>query len=321
MSQRILVTSASGFVGQALTRYLLGQSASIICPTRQPLAWQSHGLDNPIIRDLSDTTDWSASLVGVDAVVHCAARVHVMQESAADPLSLFRQINVDATVHLAQQAAAAGVKRFIFLSSVKVNGESTLAGQPFRESDIPAPQDPYGMSKMEAEAALLELGRNTGMAVTIIRPPLIYGPGVKANFLSMMRWVQKGIPLPLGSIHNQRSFVYLGNLISLIVCCLQHPNAAQEVFLVSDGQDLSTTGLLRHCAHALQVTTRLLPIPASLLTLAARLIGRQAVADRLCGSLQVDISKARQQLGWTPPYTVVQGLRDTATTRSSSSHV
>ncbi|MFZ6771211.1 UDP-glucose 4-epimerase family protein [Undibacterium sp. SXout7W] len=321
MNQRILLTGASGFVGQALAKHLLQQSINLVCPTRRLLSWQSETMFNPVMGDLNATTDWSAWLTDVDAVVHCAARVHVMQESAADPLSLFRQINVDASLRLAQQAAAAGVRRFIFLSSVKVNGEATAPGHPFRESDMAAPQDPYGMSKLEAETALLALGRSTGMAVTIIRPPLIYGPGVKANFLSMMRWVQKGIPLPLGSIHNQRSFVYLDNLLSLISCCLQHPGAAQEVFLVSDGQDVSTTELLQHCATALQVPSRLLPVPATLLNLAARLLGRQSIADRLCGSLQVDISKAHRLLGWTPPYTVDQGLRATAITLSSSSHV
>jgi nucleoside-diphosphate-sugar epimerase len=250
-------------------------------------------------------------LQGVATVIHCAARVHVIQETATDPLQLFRQVNVEATLNLARQAAEAGVRQFIFLSSVKVNGEQTEAGQPYTEASQPQPEDPYGISKWEAETALLQLAQQTGMAVTIIRPPLVYGPGVKANFLSMLRWVKRGIPLPLASTTNKRSFVYLENLVSLVLACIGHPAAANQVFLAADGQDLSTTELLRQAAAALQVPSRLLPCPPALLSLAARLAGKSSAAQRLLQSLQVDAAKARSLLGWAPPFTVEQGLRAT----------
>ena len=312
MKQQILLTGASGFVGQAIARACLAQDVALICPSRRPLAWQDADMRNPIVSDMSADTDWSAHLQGVGIVIHSAARVHVMQETASDPLAQFRAVNVDASLQLARQAAAAGLKQFIYLSSVKVNGEATEPGHPFTADDMPKPQDAYGISKQEAELALLQLASETGMAVTIIRPPLVYGPGVKANFLSMLRMVRRGLPLPLGSIHNQRSFVYLGNLVDLVLHCRLHEAARNQVFLVSDGRDLSTTELLHLCAQALQVKSRLLPFPAGLLTLAASILGKKNVADRLCQSLQVDISKTRKQLAWSPPYTVEQGLQATA---------
>ncbi|MFZ6731691.1 UDP-glucose 4-epimerase family protein [Undibacterium sp. Ji42W] len=311
MKQQILLTGASGFVGQAIARACLCQNITLICPSRRPLDWQSADMHNPIVSDMKADTDWSAHLQGVDIVIHSAARVHVMQETASDPLAQFRAVNVDASLQLARQAAAAGVKQFIYLSSVKVNGEATLPGHPYTADDQPLPQDAYGISKMEAEQALLQLAQATGMAVTIIRPPLVYGPGVKANFLSMLRMVRRGLPLPLGSIRNQRSFVYLGNLVDLVLHCRLHEAARNQVFLASDGSDLSTTELLRLCAQALQVKSRLLPFPAALLTLAASMLRKKNVADRLCQSLQVDISKTRKLLAWSPPYTVEQGLQAT----------
>jgi UDP-glucose 4-epimerase len=262
---------------------------------------------------LAPSTDWSTALNGVSVVVHCAARVHVMRDTSVDPLEEFRRVNVQGTLNLARQAAAAGVRRFVFVSSIKVNGEATQPGCPFTADDILAPLDPYGVSKMEAEQALREIVRQTGMEVVIIRPPLVYGPGVKANFAAMMRWLQRGVPLPLGAIHNQRSLVALDNLVDLIMTCIKHPAAANQTFLVSDGEDASTTELLRRMGQAMGHPARLLPVPASWLKLAAGLIDKRDVAQRLCGSLQVDISKTRELLGWVPPVSLDEGLRRAAT--------
>ena len=256
--------------------------------------------------------NWSVALQGVDAVIHLAARVHVMNDIASDPLTEFRKVNVDGTLNLARQAAQARVRRFIFISSIKVNGEATQAGRPFTADDMVNPQDPYAVSKLEAEQGLLKIARETGMEVVIIRPPLVYGAGVKANFLSMMRAVKSGLPLPLGAIDNRRSLVYVENLVSLILKCIEHPAAANQVFLAADGEDLSTTGLLLACAKALGVKARLLPVPQKLIELGAALIGKRNVAQRLCGNLQIDISKARSLLGWEPPFSVADGLKKTA---------
>lgn len=264
------------------------------------------------VADLAADTDWSAAVAGIDTVIHCAARVHVMEDTASDPLTEFRRVNVDATLALARQAQEAGVRRFIFISSIKVNGEMTQAGHPFTADDAPAPIDPYGVSKMEAEQALLEIARTGRMDVVIIRPVLVYGPGVKANFLSMLRWLDKSVPLPLGGIEgNRRSLVALDNLVDLIVTCRSHPAAAGQIFLVSDGEDLSTTALLRRLGKALGKTPTLLPVPASWLMRAARLLGKPGIAQRLCGSLQVDIEKNRKLLGWTPPISVDDALKAT----------
>jgi nucleoside-diphosphate-sugar epimerase len=257
-------------------------------------------------------TDWSEALQGVQSIVHLAARVHVMRDTEADPLAAFRKANVDATMNLVRQAVQHGVRRVVFLSSIKVNGESTQEGKPIAADDSPAPTDPYGISKREAEDAILQLGRETGMEIVVIRPPLVYGPGVKANFQAMMRWLSRGVPLPLGAIHNRRMLVGIDNLVDLIATCLEHPAAAGEIFLAGDGEDLSTTDLLRRLARALDVPARLIPVPAWMLESGAALLGKRAVAQRLCGSLQVDISKARRLLGWTPPVSVDEGLRRTA---------
>jgi UDP-glucose 4-epimerase len=251
-------------------------------------------------------------LVGITTVVHLAARVHVMRDTEAYPLAAFRVVNVVETLSLARQAAAAGVRRFVFISSVKVNGETTQPGHPFTADDAPAPLDPYGISKMEAEQGLRQIAAETGMEVVIIRPPLVYGPGVKANFSAMMRWLQRGVPLPLGAIDNQRSLVALDNLVDLIITCISHPAAANQTFLVSDGEDVSTSELLRRMGRAMGRPARLLPVPAGLLKLAATLAGRRDMAQRLCGSLQVDIEKTRQLLGWSPPLTLDQGLKKAA---------
>jgi len=264
------------------------------------------------VGEINGATDWGSALRDVNAVIHLAARVHIMHDTAADPLTAFRAINVEGTLNLARQAAAAGVIRFVFVSSVKVNGEATLPGQPFTADDVPAPLDAYGVSKMEAEQGLREMALETGMEVVIIRPPLVYGPGVKANFAAMMRWLRRGVPLPLGAIHNQRSLVALDNLVDLIVTCLTHPAAANQTFLVSDGEDVSTTELLRRMGQAMGRSARLIPVPASWLKLTAALVRKQDVAQRLCGSLQVDIEKTRRLLDWTPPLSLDEGLRKAA---------
>ncbi len=305
------MTGANGFVGNFLCEELKDNGYTVFTATRTVNALNSD-FAQCIIGSVNGNTDWSSCLNAIDLVIHLAARVHVMNDTSADPLAEFRQVNVDGTLNLARQAARAGVKRFIFVSSVKVNGEQTETAKPFTEDTVPNPQDAYGISKFEAERGLLKIAQETGMEVVIIRPPLVYGAGVKANFASMMRAVKRGIPLPLGAIHNQRSFVYVGNLVSMMMCCIDHPAAANQVFLVSDGHDLSTTELLRACASALGVSARLLPVPQKLLELGAAVLGKHAVAQRLCGNLQVDISKARSLLGWTPPFSVAEGLKATA---------
>ncbi|QEY62234.1 SDR family oxidoreductase [Metapseudomonas lalkuanensis] len=310
---RILLTGASGFIGSALlVRISMAADFQLTVATRRPLSDLSPEVKSRLVPSLDAEADWRPALSGVDVVIHAAARVHVMNERSDDPLAEFRKVNVDGTMCLARQSAAAGVRRFIFLSSIKVNGEWTSSGSPFIADAKPAPSDPYGVSKMEAEQALKDLASETGMEIVIIRPPLVYGPGVRANFLSMMRWLYKGIPLPFGAINNRRSLVALDNLVDLILACVRHPGAANQTFLVSDGEDLSTTQLLRRMGASLGRPARLLPIPEHLLSIAARLLGRKALAQRLCGSLQVDISKTRELLSWSPPVSVEQALNQTA---------
>jgi nucleoside-diphosphate-sugar epimerase len=301
-----LVTGASGFVGQALVQQLARNNIPVRSAFRA-----SDGVSGSSIAvgDIGPDTHWAPALEGCDRVVHLAARVHVMNDKAIDQLTEFRRINVDGTLNLALQAAAAGVRRFVYLSSVKVNGESTSPGRAFTEADAPNPQDAYGQSKHEAEQGLRQLSADTGMEVVIIRPPLVYGPGVKANFAALMRAVQRGWPLPLGAVHNQRSLVALSNLVDFIITCITHPQAANQTFLVSDGQDLSTTELVRGMAQAAGVPARLLPMPVWALQAGASLLGKGDAVQRLCGNLQVDMSKARSLLGWVPPVSVEEGLR------------
>ena len=310
----ILVTGATGFVGNAVVQRLLAEDQSrglALALRRDDRRWTDRVLSH-VVGDLEPTTDWTVALGGVSVVVHCAARVHVMIDSSTNPLEEFRRVNVAGTLNLAHQAAAAGVRRFVFVSSIKVNGEATHLGSAFEADDAPGPLDAYGTSKMEAEQGLRKLSAKTGMQVVIIRPPLVYGPGVKANFATMMRWLQRGVPLPLGAIHNQRSLVALDNLVDLIVTCLTHPAAANQTFLVSDGEDVSTKELLRRMGRAMGRPARLIPVPASWLKLAAAIIGKADVAQRLCGSLQVDIEKTRRLLGWSPPVSLDEGLRRAA---------
>ncbi|MEA1988829.1 MAG: SDR family oxidoreductase [Pseudomonadota bacterium] len=264
-------------------------------------------------RDLS--TALKMTLTDIDVVVHVAARAHIMREELADPLAEYREVNRDATLSLARLAADAGVKRFVFVSSIKVNGEFTRPGNPFLPDDKYIPTDPYGLSKYEAEQGLLNIAEETGMEVVIIRPPLVYGPGVKANFASMMNWVNKGIPLPFGAIHNQRSLVALDNLVDFMALCADReksPKAANQVFLISDGEDVSTTQLLQKVANAFNKKARLLSIPVGLMTFMAKLLGKGDVANRLFGSLQVDSSKARDLLDWKPVITMDEQLKKIA---------
>jgi nucleoside-diphosphate-sugar epimerase len=305
---KVLVTGVNGFVGRELKQRLNVTSGfKAIGSVRRAAGLKSATFVE--VGDLTAQTDWSLSLADADAVVHLAARVHVMHDTSTDPLTAFRKVNVDGTLNLARQSAVAGVKRFVFISSVKVNGESTQPGQAFIEVDTPNPHDAYGQSKLEAEEGLRQISAETGIEVVIIRPPLVYGPGVKANFAALMRAVQKGYPLPLGAVHNQRSLVALDNLVDFIITCISHPLAANQTFVVSDGQDLSTTELLKGMAKAAGVPSRLLPIPVWALQAAASVLGKGEVIQRLCGSLQVDISKARNLLGWVPPISVEEGLR------------
>ena len=366
--ETFLVTGATGFVGRAVVRQLantVGAQRVVAAvrgaactpglpdalPNALPTAADASGPGWPdgikviTVGDLDSTTDWSAALAGVTTIIHCAARVHVMTDSSADPLLLYRRVNVEGTLALAQQAAAAGVKRLVFVSSIKVNGEATgahtgrvvhcagdLVAAPgkteaasakaattsgeidiafaFSEATPPAPVDAYGVSKLEAEQALFALGRETGLEIVVVRPPLVYGPGVKANFQTLITVVRKGIPLPLAAVrHNRRSLIALDNLANLLITCARHPLAANQVFLASDGEDLSTAELLQRLARAMGKPTRLFYVPEWILSFSARVLGKQQATQRLLGSLQVDSSKARNLLGWVPPVSVDEGLR------------
>lgn len=308
MAIRLLITGATGLVGKAVSEQAAHHSLSVIGALRVSVEVPSC-IEPFVVGEINGLTGWGNALRNVNILVHIAARVHVMNDTETDPLTAFRAVNVDGTLNLARQSAEAGVKRFVFISSVKVNGESTSSAQAFKETDTSNPQDAYGQSKHEAEVGLRQISAETGMEVVIIRPPLVYGPGVKANFAALMRAVQKGWPLPLGAVHNQRSLVALDNLVDFIITCINHPHAANQTFLVSDGQDLSTTKLLQGMAKAAGVPSRLLPIPVWALQTAASVLGKGDVIQRLCGNLQVDISKARNLLGWTPPISVEEGLR------------
>lgn len=305
----ILVTGGNGFVGTAMLARLNRDGVETRACTRRrdvQLPADGHAVQ---IDGLTARTDWQAALDGVEIVVHLAARVHVMNDEAENALAEFRRINVDGTLNLARQAAAAGVGRFVFISSIKVNGEATRPDRPFFADDPAAPLDPYGISKMEAEMGLREIAATSAMEIVIIRPPLVYGPGVKANFSALARAVQRGWPLPLGRVNNRRSLVGLDNLVDFIATCTTHPRAANQAFLVSDGRDLSTTQLVRSMAQAAGANARLLPVPVWAVEAGAALLGKGDMARRLCGNLQVDISKARSLLDWVPPVSVEEGLR------------
>jgi len=311
---KVLISGASGFIGRPLCAELLRQGQSVRAAVR--LA-RSENLpvehaETVSIGEINNETDWTEALLDIKVVVHLAARVHVMKDNAVDPLDELRKVNVDGAWNFARQACDAGVQRFIFISSIKVNGESSPLGRPYKPEDRPAPIDCYGISKCEAEDALRQLADETGMEVVIIRPPLVYGPGVKANFHRMMHWLNKEIPLPLGAIHNKRSFVALDNLIDLIATCIDHPAAANQTFLAGDGEDLSTTELLQRLGEALGKPAKLFSLPIRMLKVGALLLGKRDMAQRLCNSLQVDITKAHDLLGWRPPVTVDEALKKTA---------
>lgn len=311
---KLLLTGASGFVGGAVlaASQSRGMSVRSVFRSDAPVA---EG-DAVTVSSLAADTDWSVAVSNIDVVIHCAARVHVMHDVEVDPLMAFRAVNVDGTLNFARQSAFAGVKRFVFVSTVKVNGEGTQPGIPYTAQDAPAPEDAYGVSKAEAEAGLRLLSDETGMEVVIIRPPLVYGPGVKGNFSSLLRWVARGLPLPLGSATtNRRSLVSLDNLVDLILTCVDHPMAANQTLLVSDGEDLSTADLLRRIGKALNRRARLIPVPVSVLITASSLLGKSSIAQRLLGSLQVDISKTCTLLNWKPPVSVDEGLRRAAQQR------
>ena len=309
MTQRVLVTGGQGFVGKALAFDASSKGFNVRVSTRQAVNISHSNFELSQVTDIGLTTDWSAALQDVDSLVHCAGRAHVMKDAVADPLAAFRTVNFDGTLNLAQQAVKAGVKRFLFISSIGVNGSRNSAGKPFFETSEPNPHNAYALSKWEAEQGLLQIAAKTGLEVVIIRPPLVYGRNAPGNFGSLMRAVQRGWPLPLGAVHNQRSLVALDNLVDFIVTCITHPRAANQTFLVSDGQDLSTTELVRGMAQAAGVPARLLPVPVWALQAGATFLGKGESVQRLCGNLKVDISKARSLLGWIPLVTVEEGLR------------
>ena len=306
---RVLVTGATGFVGRAVCTELKQRNYDVSRAVRRHPGLAGTYFE---LGDIGPATQWLGALKDVDVVIHLAARVHVIHEEAGHPLKEFRKINVVGTESLAKAAAESGIKRFVFVSSIGVNGAQTVLGRLFSETGNPNPHNAYALSKWEAEQGLLRIAAETGMEVVIIRPPLVYGPNAPGNFGSLMRWLKRGVPLPLGAIHNQRSLVALDNLVDLIVTCLTHPAAANQTFLVSDGQDVSTTELLRRMGRAMGCPARLVPVPVSWLKLAATLVGKPDVAQRLCSSLQVDIAKTRDLLGWRPPLSLDEGLKKAA---------
>ena len=310
-----LVTGATGFLGRKVCSELLlrkHEIRGIARPSSLARLLTSLRRHYRTVENIEADTDWSDEVSGIDSIIHCAARAHVMEEKNAVALAAYRAVNVEGTKNLAEQAVAAGVKRFIFLSSIKVNGERTISRSRFTSEDNAFPEDAYGISKWEAEQALYEVSARTGLEIVVIRPPLVYGPRVKGNFRSMLRWLSQGIPLPLDAIDNQRSLVGIDNLIDLIITCIDHPAAANQTFLVSDDEDLSTTELLRRMSKALGKPAQFVPVPPSLLAFGAKLIGKQDIAQRLLGNLQVDISHTKKALDWTPTVSVVEGLRRTA---------
>ena len=306
---KVLVTGAGGFVGRMLCKELSHRGYQVRAAMRAHGQLSANG-ETAIVGNIDAGTKWADALRGVDTVIHLAARVHVMKDKAADPLTEFLKVNLYGTSNLAQQAAGAGVKRLVYVSSVKVNGETTDA-RPFAETDEPDPQDPYAISKLQAEQVLQRISGETGLEVVIVRPPLVYGAGVKGNFLRLLAAIDRGIPLPLAGAHNLRSLVYVGNLVDALIVCASHPAAAGQTYLVRDGEDVSTAILVEKLSRALGRDSRLFGLPPGLLRAAATLLGRAEQMDRLFGSLRVNDQKIRGELGWVPPYSMEQGLRAT----------
>ena len=305
----ILITGVTGFLGSNLLDKLDNDKVKLLIRNKSSFFVSNKCYEGVI----NSTATYTEALQDVDCIIHCAARVHVMKDASVNPIDEYREVNTAGTLNLARQAVEAGVKRFIFISSIKVNGEGTQIGSPFKATDKPNPQDPYGQSKAEAEEQLLALANETGLEVVIIRPTLVYGAGVKANFASLMKLVAKGLPLPFGSITvNRRSLVSVYNLVDLIVTCIDHPNAANQIFLVSDDHDLSTADMVRQMGHALSKPTKLIPIPVFCYSLAGKITGKQDMISRLIGSLQVDITETKRRLDWTPPYKLEDGFKMTA---------
>lgn len=302
---KALVTGAAGFVGTALCARLIAAGYGVV-PAVRRMSCLPHEV---VVGNLDALTDWRIALTGCNAVIHLAARVHVMGNTAQNEMEQYRATNTDATLNLARQAANAGVKRFVYISSIKVNGEGR--GAPYRETDVPAPEDAYAISKWEAEKGLRQIALETGLEVTILRPPLVYGPGVKANFLRLMCTVERGWPLPLGAIRNRRSLLYLGNFVDAIRLCVEHPAAAGQTFLLDDGKPVSTPELIRALAQAMGRPVRFLAVPVSVLEMGGALLGKRAVVARLTGSLYVDSSAIQLSLGWTPPFSMEAGLAAT----------
>lgn len=309
-STNILITGATGFVGKRLCVQLVKRGRNVTAAVREHSTALPDAVKQVVVGSYDGQTEWAPALDRIDAVVHLAARTHVMRETATDPLAAYRAINVEATGRLARQAAAAGVRRFVYMSSVKVNGEGRTT--PYTEDDPPAPEDAYGVTKSEAEQMLRRVERETDMQVVTIRPPLVYGPGVKANFLALIRGVDRRLPLPVGGIRNRRSLVFLDNLVDAVAVCVDRAEAAGQTYLVSDGEDVSTPELVRRIGLALGRRPIILPAPQRLMRLVGRLTGRSGAVDRLLGSLTVDIAKIRRQLDWSPPHSLDEGLSATA---------
>jgi nucleoside-diphosphate-sugar epimerase len=316
---RFLVTGANGFVGKHLCAELLRQGQPVRAAVRSASP-PVDGIEVAVVGAIDGETNWANALHDVDVVIHLAARVHVMKDTAADPLAEFLKVNTQGTANLARQAAAAGVKRLVYVSSIKVNGERTAETQPFAESDKPDPQDAYAISKWQAEQVLQRVAQEAGIEVVIVRPPLVYGPGVRGNFIRLLAAVDKGIPLPLASVRNKRSLVYLGNLADALILCASHPAAAGKTYLVRDGEDISIPDLVRQMAAGLGRPARLLPLPVKLLRGLGKLSGKPESIERMVGSLRVNDDLIRKELGWKPQFTLQQGLQATALWYSKAQH-